>query len=1201
MLGAFSSALPIDIPASFYTSLDVIRAFTHCVTPFNPSLPRYSSLAASFTMNYEGDLLGSKFELSTSGIDTDKGLIHIPSETGYRAFDVFYYLNVSSASKAEREVLNLKPSSSYTLLRRSGTFNPPSYVPTADDAGAAEDFRQHLRAIGIKGASLQNLISSLAGLLKLGDTLDYMIADDVLKSVCEDAAVLLDLDPAVLRSRFDASEREVFICGLYESIVDWVIKHANVAMKEELRASRAMTHPHAPGAATPNSQPEINEDTVCINVVDIPDVALGRAVALRTVFDDTQGINAEMKQDGVVVVPAGASVLAEMKSSVAACGPDLGDMDSPAGRDRDIQKDRREGILDRMAQRADSDSFMKALLHPTGQGVVLGSAGRFHLSNTLNSSRTWFQLNIHPTDEPPSSLATSSNPWSAAAVSGQLRAWRLPEWGNRRNRRLDFTADFDPVEFVERYGRLGCEDGKEGIETWLLERGWSNGEVVVGETRIWLRESVWWESECMLDGLPQEASLNATPLPSGYSIAPTESGFFPPGSRDNLIAASKRGPGSIAMTTRSVNPGDYGLGKKGDQYKGEVTYEGIGDAEMADGKIVEQRPIGAPRRVWVFFVWAFTWWIPSPLLRYVGRMKRPDVRMAWREKVFLVMIIIFLNAVVVFYIIFFGKLLCPNWDKAWDEKEVGYHQGEQDFWVSHRGKVFDLTKFYKIQHSDTSSQTNRDNMMPFAGLNVDAYISPPLNLACPNLVSSDTVALTANDSSTQMYPAAIHATGGNQPVPTSKLRQTDWYPTVFLPKMKTMLKGDLVWAIPEVAKQGQDGYRQWVIIDNSVYDLTNYFYTKNSIQRGNAVYSFFPSWFEDLASGNSGLDITTQFSAAKNTTERLASMQCLENYFYAGKTDFRKSAKCQVNNYMLLAFTIILCCVIGVKFLAALQLGSKKRPSPQEKFVICQVPAYTEGEDQLRKGLDSLTALAYDNKRKLICVICDGVIVGHGNDRPTPKIVLDILGVDPKVDPPALPFKSVGAGSEQLNYGKVYSGLYEFEGNVVPYLVVVKVGKESEQRKPKPGNRGKRDSQILLMSFLNRVHHRSPMSPLELEMFHQINNVIGVDPELYEYLLMVDADTMVEEESLNRLVAACANDAKIAGICGETSLQNEERSWWTMIQVYEYYLSHHLSKAFESLFGSVTCLPGWYVQNSATCIAIKLTISQFLHVPYSNC
>jgi hypothetical protein len=45
---------------------------------------------------------------------------------------------------------------------------------------------------------------------------------------------------------------------------------------------------------------------------------------------------------------------------------------------------------------------------------------------------------------------------------------------------------------------------------------------------------------------------------------------------------------------------------------------------------------------------------------------------------------------------------------------------------------------------------------------------------------------------------------------------------------------------------------------------------------------------------------------------------------------------------------------------------------------------------------------------------------------------------------------------------------------------------------------------IAFVLILNRVHHRSPMTPLELEMFHQINNVIGVDPELYEYCLMVN-------------------------------------------------------------------------------------------------
>jgi len=75
---------------------------------------------------------------------------------------------------------------------------------------------------------------------------------------------------------------------------------------------------------------------------------------------------------------------------------------------------------------------------------------------------------------------------------------------------------------------------------------------------------------------------------------------------------------------------------------------------------------------------------------------------------------------------------------------------------------------------------------------------------------------------------------------------------------------------------------------------------------------------------------------------------------------------------------------------------------------------------------------------------------------------------------------------------------------------------------------------------------------------------------------MVDADTRVMKDSLNRMVACMIHDSKIMGICGETQLESEKKSWVTMIQVYEYFISHHLSKAFESLFGSVTCLPGCF-------------------------
>ncbi|KAI9844600.1 MAG: hypothetical protein M1837_005452 [Sclerophora amabilis] len=1227
LLVPFISTLPLSIPSTLYSSLAALKPFLHTVSAQSPSTPRYSAFAATFTISLAGNLSGASLALSKSGLETSAGLLNIPPGAGYRAFDVFYYLLTSASTPAEREFLSLRNAKSYALLNKSETVDPPQYLPTADDAASADDFRSSLRAIGIKGSSLRDLLSTLAALLKLGDTLGFLVDAEVLEEVCEDVAGLLGLDPEIFMQQCSTSERETLLSGLYEALVDWVISKANEAISNELQGRKdgGSSSDSAAGARTPKTD-EDEGDTVSITVIDVPGQELGKAVALRGVFDDSTGINAEMKEDGVQVASAGSSVLREMKNAVADVEADLGIVSGVASREREYELDRREGVLEKVGRDAEPDGFLRKILYSVdGDGVSVGKAGRFDLSTTIGSSRVWYQLAFHPTDETPAALATlpsTTSAWSAGTVSRQLRAWRLPEWANRRNRNLDFTADFDVDEFCQRYARLGCKEGKDGVESWIMERGWSNGEVVVGHERVWMREGAWWEAESMLDLKPLETAYRGTPSPAfgglvggrdvGYSAespGPNNgSGFFGPQMGDNMVAGNSRDNllqhrqssatigGRSALGARSLAPtaaptlpstmalGDYGLGYRGDDRKGEVTYHGQDleqfsgqiDPELGDPKKVVVQPTSKSRRLWVAFSWALTFWIPSFALRHVGRMKRPDVRMAWREKFVLVFLIGLLNAIVVFYIIQFGRLLCPNYDKAWNQKEVSFHQGEDDFWVSIHGKVYDISKFWRLQHSDSNIETTTENMQPFGGLNLDHYFPPPLKLACPRLVKDDFIVLQANDTDASPLTIGMHASGPrNSPDPTSALNDPNWYTDKFLPRIKEYYKGDLVVDKEVIKKEGQSNKHQWVIIHDKIYDLVDYFHTQK-IQKNIKAYSFLPSDVEELIKDNPGVDISQDFDKISNRTARQDGLECLNNVFYSGKTDFRKEAKCQVNNYILLSFTIILCAVILVKFLAALQLGSKSRPTAQDKFVICQVPAYTEGEDQLRKGLDSLTALEYDNKRKLICVICDGMIVGGGNDRPTPKIVLDILGVDPKIDPPALPFKSVGQGSEQLNYGKVYSGLYEYEGNVVPYIVVVKVGKESEQAKSKPGNRGKRDSQILLLNFLNRVHHRAPMSPLELEVFHQINNIIGVDPELYEYLLMVDADTSVKEDSLNRLVASCANDAKIAGICGETSLENEERSWWTMIQVYEYYISHHLAKAFESLFGSVTCLPGCF-------------------------
>ena len=51
------------------------------------------------------------------------------------------------------------------------------------------------------------------------------------------------------------------------------------------------------------------------------------------------------------------------------------------------------------------------------------------------------------------------------------------------------------------------------------------------------------------------------------------------------------------------------------------------------------------------------------------------------------------------------------------------------------------------------------------------------------------------------------------------------------------------------------------------------------------------------------------------------------------------------------------------------------------------------------------------------------------------------------------------------------------------------------------------------------------------------------------------------------------HDSMIMGVCGETRIANKRQSWVTAIQIYEYFISHHLAKAFEC---GVTCLPGCF-------------------------
>ncbi|KAF8905167.1 glycosyltransferase family 2 protein [Mucidula mucida] len=253
---------------------------------------------------------------------------------------------------------------------------------------------------------------------------------------------------------------------------------------------------------------------------------------------------------------------------------------------------------------------------------------------------------------------------------------------------------------------------------------------------------------------------------------------------------------------------------------------------------------------------------------------------------------------------------------------------------------------------------------------------------------------------------------------------------------------------------------------------------------------------------------------------------------------------------------------------------------------ICLVTAYSESVEGLRTTLDSLATTDYPNSHKLILVIADGMVNGEGNNMKTPEIVLtmmkDLIIPVNEVEPHS--YVAIADGHKKHNMAKVYAGFYDYDDATterskqqrVPIVLVAKVGNPLEANDAKPGNRGKRDSQIVLMAFMQKVMFDERMTTFEYEFFNSIWRVTGVSPDRYEMVLCVDADTKVFPDSLTRLVSCMVHDEEIMGLCGETKIANKAETFVTMMQVFEYYISHHLTKAFESMFGGVTCLPGCF-------------------------
>jgi chitin synthase len=120
-----------------------------------------------------------------------------------------------------------------------------------------------------------------------------------------------------------------------------------------------------------------------------------------------------------------------------------------------------------------------------------------------------------------------------------------------------------------------------------------------------------------------------------------------------------------------------------------------------------------------------------------------------------------------------------------------------------------------------------------------------------------------------------------------------------------------------------------------VYDVTGYY---------NSETKFFSPLVQSMFTDFNGKDATKAWNMiAKVDSNAPLYLKCMKHMFYIGMVDHRLDLKCQVGNYLLLSVSFLLVSVIGFKFLAALQCSAYREPENHDKYVICQIPCFTEG------------------------------------------------------------------------------------------------------------------------------------------------------------------------------------------------------------------------------------------------------------------
>ena len=581
------------------------------------------------------------------------------------------------------------------------------------------------------------------------------------------------------------------------------------------------------------------------------------------------------------------------------------------------------------------------------------------------------------------------------------------------------------------------------------------------------------------------------------------------------------------------------------------------------------------------------------------------MRQAWREKVALCCISLFLCVFLGYFTFFFQMTTCP----LESEKSIKASEASRSSFIKEGqavmyGGIYDVSGWIPT----IPDYEERDYMKLIMGLDLTQIFIKSDTSSCDGIVANVAAA---------------------KPCQWEKITQCTTM------ESNAVVRREVYHEWSEVL-----GRPDKLVFNGQVIDLAQYF----AVDRSKVLTSDYAA-YDNILRSHAGRDISMLFS--KNATSSKVA-KCFLDLYGIGRLE-KEVPLCIASTAIQTIALVIISSLVFVKFALAWyfafalsrQLGKieasrslfSKRPKdvkpvtaathPQEfslfhrpdfsiqykeLYTLCVVTCYSEGLDGLKTTLDSLALTDYSDQHKLIFIVADGVVKGSGNDKPTGDIVLDMIELDEAIHVPldnevnydealgqqkdktrcsnAEPhlYEAIGTGPKKVNMAKVFCGTYVCKDRRVAVVLVYKCGTPAEASSAKPGNRGKRDSQIILMDFLSKVMFNERLSPLQFDLFTKLSHIMTVQnlstkkvtPDMFEIVLMVDADTKVMTDSLSRMVAVMQRDPTVMGLCGETRIMNKADSYISMIQVFEYFVSHHLAKAFESIFGGVTCLPGCF-------------------------